>query len=389
MSNFKSAAVLAALFFFAACGSGTHIGCWRDFAIACPVDLRAVPMVVLNSQTSPPTIDVLGVPSDQLLSLRAIASRDEWQAIFRVAVAADQPPMLGDYTVDGRRIVFTPMFPLDPGRQYHVTFTPAGARPITATVGLPATHTTPTTMVAQVYPSGDVIPENQLRLYIHFSAPMGMKGGLDYVHLLDEEGKEVKDPFLPLDAEFWNDDRTRYTVFFDPGRQKRGIPVIEDMGRSLTEGKSYMLVVDKEWRDGNGLPLKEIYKRSFKVGPPDVKPLDHTAWQIQPPTAGTRTPLTVAFPEPLDHGLLLRALGVQGSDGQPIGGEIRVGRSEVTWSFTPKEFWKSGPHHLVAFAMLEDLAGNRIGRAFEVDQFDRSDKSAEPEKTLIPFSVKP
>ena len=50
-----------------------------------------------------------------------------------------------------------------------------------------------------------------------------MKGGLDYVHLLDDKGKEVKDPFLPLDAEFWNDDRTRYTVFFDPGRQKRGI----------------------------------------------------------------------------------------------------------------------------------------------------------------------
>jgi len=60
----------------------------------------------------------------------------------------------------------------------------------------------------------------------------------------------------------------------------------------------------------------------------------------------------------------------------------------VAWSFTPKEFWKAGPHHIVAFGMLEDLAGNRIGRAFEVDQFDRSDKSAEPEKTLIPFTVR-
>jgi hypothetical protein len=98
--------------------------------------------------------------------------------------------------------------------------------------------------------------------------------------------------------------------------------------------------------------------------------------------------LTVAFPEPLDHGLLLRALGVQGADGVPIGGEITVGRHEVTWSFTPKEFWKAGPHNIVAFAMLEDLAGNRIGRAFEVDQFDRSDKSSEPEKTLIPFTVR-
>jgi hypothetical protein len=198
----------------------------------------------------------------------------------------------------------------------------------------------------------------------------------------------VIDPFLPLDAEFWNDDRTRYTVFFDPGRQKRGIPVIEAMGRSLTAGKPVTLVVDAEWRDGNGLPLKESYRRTFKVGPADERPLDHSAWQISAPPAGTRAALTVAFPEPLDRGLLLRALGVQGADGRPIAGDITVGGGEVAWSFTPREFWQAGAHNIVALAMLEDLAGNRIGRAFEVDQFDRSDRSAEPERTLIPFTVR-
>jgi hypothetical protein len=99
--------------------------------------------------------------------------------------------------------------------------------------------------------------------------------------------------------------------------------------------------------------------------------------------------LVIAFPEPLDHGLLLRALGVQSPAGRPIAGDIVVSPHEVTWSFTPKEPWQAGAHNLVAFAMLEDLAGNRIGRAFEVDRFDRTDKSAEPEKTLIPFVVKP
>ena len=97
----------------------------------------------------------------------------------------------------------------------------------------------------------------------------------------------MKDPFLPLDAEFWNDDRTRYTVFFDPGRQKRGIAPIADMGRSLTEGKSYTLVIDAEWRDGNGLPLKQPFRRTFKVGPPDEQPLDPKTWKIDAPAAGT------------------------------------------------------------------------------------------------------
>lgn len=372
MLTLKSAVLGAALFFFAACGASSE-GPTR---------------IVLNTTTTHATIDVVDVTAAQVDALRGTATREAWAQVFRVAVAPDQAPMLGDYSIDGDRIVFTPMFPFDPGRQYHVTFAPAGATPIIATVGLAATHTTPTTVVAQVYPSGDVVPENQLRLYVHFSAPMGMKGGLDYIHLLDDRGQEVNDPFLPLDAEFWNDDRTRYTVFFDPGRQKRGIPVIEEMGRSLTEGKSYTLVIDREWRDGNGLPLKEEYRRTFKVGPPDEKPLDTAAWQVEAPTAGTRMPLTVAFPEPLDRGLLLRALGVQGADGQLIGGEITVGSNEVTWSFAPKQFWTAGTHNIVAFGMLEDLSGNRIGRAFEVDQFDRSDKSAEPEKTLIPFQIR-
>ena len=367
----KSAVLVAALFFFTACAD------------------PGPPRIELVATDTPPTIQVAGLNRDQWWKVWSeFSTREQWQKVFRVAVAPDQPPMLGDYAMDGDRVVFTPMFPLDPGRQYYVYFAPEGAQPITATVGLPATHTTPTTTVAQVFPSGDVIPENQLRLYIHFSAPMGMKGGLDYVHLLDHQGKEVVDPFLPLDAEFWNDDRTRYTVFFDPGRQKRGIPVIEAMGRSLTEGKPVTLVVDAEWRDGNGLPLKESYRRTFTVGPPDERPLDHSAWQISAPPAGTRTPLTVAFPEPLDRGLLLRALGVQGADGRPIAGDITVAGGEVAWSFTPREFWKAGAHNIVALGMLEDLAGNRIGRAFEVDQFERSDRSAEPERTLIPFQVR-
>jgi hypothetical protein len=81
-------------------------------------------------------------------------------------------------------------------------------------------------------------------------------------------------------------------------------------------------------------------------------------------------------------------MGVQGPDGAAIGGDISVGAGELTWSFTPKEFWKPGQHQLVTLGILEDLAGNRIGRAFEVDEFDRSDRAAEPEKTLIPFTIR-
>jgi hypothetical protein len=120
MSNLKSAVLGAALFFFAACAP--DIACSR----------RTGPTrIVLNTATSHTTIDVVDVAAPQLDALRGTSTRQAWAEVFRVAVATDQPPMLGDYQIDGSRIRFTPLFPFDPGRQYHVTFAPAGAAPIT------------------------------------------------------------------------------------------------------------------------------------------------------------------------------------------------------------------------------------------------------------------
>jgi len=230
------------------------------------------------------------------------------------------------------------------------------------------------------------VPENQLRLYIHFSAPMGRRGGLEHVTLLDEHGREVPDPFLPLDAEFWNADRTRYTLFFDPGRQKRGILPNRQMGPSLVAGRRYTLVVDRGWIDGEGQPLRETFTRSFRAGPPDVRPLESSRWRITPPARGTRDPLAVDFPAPLDHGLLLRAVGVR-RDGQAVVGDIRIDAHETRWILTPAEPWRPGRYELIALSILEDRAGNRIGRAFEVETFERVDERTEPEVTAIPFTL--
>ena len=356
----------------------------------------------LQIQLRPPAdgaaavVDVVGLERAERTALQsATLTREQWVDVLRIAVAEDQPAMLGDYTVTGDGIRFTPRFPLDAGREYAVTFTGAaipGAnagnpRSASARVSLPAVVRDPSTVVAHIYPSSDVVPENQLRLYIHFSAPMGLKGGLDFIRLVDEKGREVVDPFLPLDAEFWNGDRTRYTVFFDPGRQKRGILPNQQMGRSLEIGKRYSIVVSRDWLDGNGLPLKEEFRKEFRVGPADEQPIDVQSWRVAAPPAGTREAIVVTFPEPLDHGLLLRALGVTSGDGTFLDGDVRVDEGERRWAFTPRAAWTAGTHQLTALAMLEDLAGNRIGRAFEVDQFDRADRSAEAERTSLPFAV--
>jgi hypothetical protein len=43
---------------------------------------------------------------------------------------------------------------------------------------------------------------------------------------------------------------------------------------------------------------------------------------------------------------------------------------------------------LIALAILEDLAGDRIGRPFEADIFERVDTTTAPERFTRPFTVR-
>ena len=61
---------------------------------------------------------------------------------------------------------------------------------------------------------------------------------------------------------------------------------------------------------------------------------------------------------------------------------------ETGWTFTPKDPWRAGTYNLLALDILEDLAGNQIGRAFEVDNFESVDKGPNPQTLTIPFIVK-
>jgi hypothetical protein len=362
------------------------------------------PQIQLNTRLN--TIDVIGLGSATMDELARLEwTTEEWQRLLRVSVrdshnngGTTPPAVAGRYAIVDRVLRFTPMFPFDEGRQYDVVLDPGFMPPngrmvpepqnsVTAVVGRPAVARSPSTIVKQVYPSTDLIPANQLRMYLHFSAPMDWRSGYDYVSLLDERGQEVVDTFLPLDADFWNDDRTRYTVFFDPGRVKRGILPNRQMGRALEAGKRYTLVVKRDWRDGNGLPLKEEFRREFRAGPPIERALSVSEWTVAPPAAGTRNALTVTFPNPLDRGLLARALGVA-RGGRVVEGQAIIEAAETRWSFTPRDPWAAGDHDLVALSFLEDLAGNRIGRPFEVDNFERTDATAEPERRTLRFVVK-
>src|SRR5262249_22750968 len=158
----------------------------------------------------------------------------------------------------------------------------------------------------------------------HFSAPMSKGEAYQHIHLIGSGGKEVELPFLRLEEELWNRDQTRFTLFCDPGRIKRGLKPREELGPVLEEGKDYTLVIETNWIDADGNPLKESFRKSFRAGPPDDNPIYLKKWKLEPPAAGSLNPLRVIFPKPLDHALLERVIVVTDSAGHELEGKITV-----------------------------------------------------------------
>jgi hypothetical protein len=203
----------------------------------------------------------------------------------------------------------------------------------------------------------------------------------------DDTGRTIDLPFLEIAEELWADRQTRLTLLFDPARVKRGLASREEAGPILEEGKTYTLVIEKAWPDANGRALASDLRKTFRAGPPDNLPVDPNEWKIDPPRSTTKASLVIDFPEPLDHAMLGRAMRILGPDGFPVRGSITIDRDETRWGLTPESPWKAGEHALVIDTELEDLAGNSVGRPFEIDIFQKIDRTVRTESLIRTFVV--
>ena len=304
-----------------------------------------------------------------------------------ITVADSKTPLFGETIRDSWGMVFIPRYPLRPGVEYRAVVEGAPTGRVEKTFRLPSPPPSPPTEFRAVYPSRDTLPENLLKFYLHFSAPMSRREAYQRVRLLDASGKPVELPFLEIGEELWNREATRLTLLFDPGRIKRGLKPREDSGPALEEGKSYTLVVDAAWLDAEGRPLRQGHRKSFKVVAPDEKQPDPKAWALVPPRAGTAAPVTVTFNEPLDEAMLHRSLAVVDASDKPVAGRIEIDREETRWRFHPAAPWSPGPHALVVDVVLEDLAGNSIERPFEVDVVRPVERSVTTRTVRLPFEL--
>lgn len=269
-------------------------------------------------------------------------------------------PVAGRYQLDNQTISFTPTFDFVTGQNYVIRVTSSDDAPQLTAFSLKSPTPIVAPAITAVYPSGDSLPENVLRFYIHFSTPMQAHVAFDHIKLVDADGNIDDAAFMRFKQELWNADRTRLTLLMDPGRIKRGVATNERLGAALHTGRDYKLVIDGGWQTANGQATLPRFEKAFRVTKALRTLPNVDNWQVTAPKIGSEQALTIAFDRPFDYALLRNKIRVLTSSGEPIQGNITTEDNEKTWRFHPKIAWKNEQITLVVDATLEDVAANNF-----------------------------
>ncbi len=319
--------------------------------------------------------------------------RQKPRELVMVSVAASENshhiPMLGKFEADSKTksIIFTPRFSLTNGTKYYVTLRDGSKKKLARTSFQTRRAKSDSVKIVAVYPSSNQLPENLLKFYVHFSGPMKRGDIYQFIRIENAAGKAIELPFLEIEQELWSRDQKRLTLLLDPGRIKRGLKPREEMGPILEAGKKYRFVIDRRWTSASGKPLGKNYVKEFTAVKEDTDLPNLDSWKITAPRSNSRQPLTIEFPESLDHSLLLRLIQVFDHKKNPLKGTIKISNHEKTWKFYPNANWQSGQYRIEVDDRLEDLVGNSVGRKFDVDLFKKTQPTSE-KKSSLKFNVR-
>ena len=278
--------------------------------------------------------------------------------MLKVFTAGASTPIAGRYVVSDTSLSFKPSFGFEPGQNYIARFVESGDLKEVAFSLSRASFVS--AAVTAIYPSGDVLPENTLRFYLHFSVPMQPQVAFDFIRLVDASGNSDQAAFMRFKQELWNEDRTRLTVLIDPGRIKREVATNVELGPALLSGHSYSLVVDGGWPSADGASVLTGFKKTFHVADALRTRPNTNLWTLNLPCVGTLAPLTIELDRPFDRHSLPRSLRIEAVGGAAIEGRIDIENHERFVRFTPNFTWFDNNLRLIVSSALEDVASNNF-----------------------------
>ena len=259
---------------------------------------------------------------------------------------------------------------------------------VLASFTIPARVRTEPTELLAIYPRLDRVPENLLKMYFEFAQPMQEVGNaLDFITVTNETDSTEIQPFLRLESELWNKERTLLTLWLDPGRIKTGLIPNKERGLPLTSGKAYRIVIDSSWKSREGIPLEKKYTKILVVGPRDDAKPDINSWKVKLQDTAVGKKLLIDFGEPMDAFLAKETMRVYDANAAEVKGEFKLKNKDSSLVFTPIKYFEAGDYEIRIQAKLEDLAGNNLNHLFDTDL--KKDPNQKTPKAVfsIPFEV--
>jgi hypothetical protein len=312
--------------------------------------------------------------------LRYNDDTSDWKEVFPVATKESEGITIeGEYQFYNTSVSFTPRFPLVNGVEYSAVFHLDELTNNHNEIYLPKFRSQKLELgfslvpdqivqpaVQAIYPSSNVLPENQLKFHIAFKTSMTLGEIYKRVKLINAKGKEIDKAFLILDQELWDNDMKVVTLLLDPGRIKRGLRPNMEMGTALKRNEQYTLVVEPGWKDVNGNLTKDSFKKVFTCAPADRTMPDYDRWEFITPTVSTN-PLIIELKDNFDFIMLNESFIILDSRGHRVNGKMDILNNESTIVFTPENKWSNEDYTLYINPLLEDFAGNNLNRLFDED----------------------
>ena len=206
-----------------------------------------------------------------------------------------------------------------------------------------------------VFPSGETVPENLLRIELRFSTPLRIPLSIDNVKLIGGDGREIEDAFLDLPLS--SADGRRVTVLLDPGRVKSGLAENLSLGRALRSGSVVTLEV-------NDRQLAHPILKTWRVTDFNSDSPRPDLWTFRRPRCGTKDSLDVQLGSPVSS-TAENSIAIRAPDARRVPGTAHLDPGETVWRFVPAIPWHPGIYGLVTRPELEDAAGNRPCGPFE------------------------
>jgi hypothetical protein len=289
---------------------------------------------------------------------------DSVYQLFQVQLESQNPTaILGEHSFEDGKLLFKPLIPFSRGMSYEIIF----RNKEIGKIKIPPDEAAKSPTLVAIYPTQDTLPENLLKLYLHFSDPMREGEALRHIALLNKLNDTIPNIFLDLQPELWNKERTTLTVWLDPGRIKRDLIPNQQMGNPLKKNEQYTLSISPEWKSAQGKSLGQIYNRTFIVSARDSISPDPDRWTLTLPTAETPQPLVINIDEPLDYFLLNETIHIVDEHENAVKGSLKISNEESKVEFSPDKPWPAGRYRLRVASYLEDLAGNNLNKVFDRD----------------------